>query len=339
MEGLWRAIKSLSLWQGITLVLIMLGAAAGTYWLYAYSTRVDTASLPENHQLIPVQYGDIVNQVSTNGNLDFPERETVSFTIKGTLSDLLVAEGETVRPGQELARLDALTVAARQEAIAQARVDLLNAQEALAQLLEPVSPETLALEIAAAEEKVANARFQERQAREDLADLLEPELPTERDIAAQEEAIADARLKLQQAQEALDDLLNPESPTERDIKAREEQVADARLKLQQAVDDRNQLLTRDLLPDYDLQLAQARQADADAERELAGIQDALTDLTPSEQELVKAAQARLKAQINLDTANQTLDDFEKQHGGQLINRRRGKGGTGKYPGRRPGHPG
>ena len=322
MEALWNAVKSLAVWQMLVLLAVMVGAAAAVYFLYAGAAQSDTTELAENQQLIPVRYGDIVNQVSTNGNLDFPERETLSFGIPGDIGELLVAEGQSVSVGQELARLDSSTIATLEEAVSPGpKVDLLQAEDALAELLEPKSEVTMALDRAAAAEKVADARFQVQQAQDALDEVLDPELPTPLDVKTLKEKIAATELQIERLQEEYEDLLNPELPTDRDIAAQEEVIADARVKLQQAIDHREELLSRDLLPDYESQLAEAQQRQADAEKELAAIQESLDALEPSERELVEAFQARLKAQIALDEAAQALEDFQELHGAKLTTQR------------------
>ena len=324
MESLWNAIKSLAVWQIIVLVVVLFGSAAAVYFVYADRTQPVPTELAENQQLIPVRYGDIVNQVSTNGNLAFPERETLRFGIRGAIGELLVEEGQTVSVGQELARLDAPTIATLEEAVAQARVDLLDAEEALVELLEPATEAALALERAAAEEAVADARHQVLLAQDALDVALEPVIPTLMDVEAQKERIAATELSIQTIQDEREDLLNPELPTHREIKAQEELIADARVKLQEAIDAKDELLNRNLNPDYEMNLADARQKQADADKELAEIEDSLAGLAPSQRELVEASQARLKARIALDEANQALEDFRNTHGSTLTNRRNEK---------------
>lgn len=321
MESIWNAIKSLAIWQIIVLVGVLFGSAAAVYFVYADRTQPEPTELAENQQLIPIRYGDIVNQVSTNGNLAFPERETLRFGIKGTVGDLLVEEGQTVSVGQELARLDAPTIATLEEAVAQARVDLLDSEEALVELMEPATETAQSLERAAAEEAVAAARYQVLVAREALEVALDPVIPTLMDVEAQKERIAATEFSIQTIRDEREDLLNPELPTHREIKAQEELIADARVKLQAAVDARGDLLNRNLQPDYEMNLADALQQQADAEKELAQIAESLADLTPSQRELVEATQGRLKAQIALDEANQALEEFLDTHGSTLTNRR------------------
>ena len=321
MEGLWNALKSLSIWQIIVLVVVMFGSAAAVYFVYAERTQPEPTGLAENQQLIPIQYGDIVNQVSTNGNLAFPEREILRFGIKGAIGEILVEEGQTVSLGQEVARLDAPTIATLEEAVAQARVDVLNAEEALAELTETATEVTMSLERAAAEEAIAAAEYQIVLAGEALETTLDPVIPTLLDLEAQKERIAATELSMQKIQEDRDDLLNPELPTHREIKAQEELIADTRVKLQEAIDARDDLLNRNLQPDYEMKLADSRQQQADAEKELAGIEESLAGLTPTQRELVEATQGRLKARIALDEANQMLEDFLDTHGSTLTNRR------------------
>ncbi|MCY4365485.1 MAG: efflux RND transporter periplasmic adaptor subunit [Chloroflexi bacterium] len=324
MEALWNALKTLSVWQIIVLVAVMFGSAAAVYFLYTNATQPDTTELAENQQLIPVQYGDIVNQVSTNGSVTFPERETLRFGIEGTIGELLVEKGQSVSTGQELARLDAPTIATLEEAVAQAMVDVLDAQEDLDVLREPSSEATRNLELATAEEAVASARFEVQQAREALEELLDPELPGPLEIEAKKEEIAAAEFLIQQRQEEMEDLLNPELPSNQELKAQEELIADARVKLQEARDSRDELVSRNLQPDYAMKLAEALQQRADAEKELAEIQQSLDELEPSERELAQARQDLLKAQIALDEANQSLEDFLDTHGSNLTNRRHEK---------------
>ena len=87
---------------------------------YASSSAADRVDLAENQQVIPAQLGNLVNQVSTSGNLVFPERETLTFGSEGTVIKILVNEGQQVTKGQVLARLDRSAVISLEEAVAQA---------------------------------------------------------------------------------------------------------------------------------------------------------------------------------------------------------------------------
>ena len=84
-----------------------------------------------DQQIIPVQRDNLVNQVSTNGSLTFPNRESLTFGIQGTVGEVLVEEGQQVEEGQPLASLDPVTVASLEKAVAAARISVGDAQEAL----------------------------------------------------------------------------------------------------------------------------------------------------------------------------------------------------------------
>ncbi len=324
MEALWNALKSLAPWQIFVLAAVMLGSAGAVFLVSADQTQPTTTELTESQQLIPIRYGDIVNQVSTNGNLAFPEREQLSFGIKGAIGELLVEEGQQVAAGQPLVRLDAPTLATLAEAAAQARVDQLAAEEALADLLAPPEDAAVALERATAEEQVANARYQVRLAHDALDEALAPSFPSEVDLKSLEEEIAATQLLIQQRKEEREDLLNPELPSNQAIRAQEELIADSRLKLQQAIDAHDELVSRDLEPDYRVELTAALQQKAEAQQELDSIEEALADTTASKRQLLEARQSHLKATIALDEANRALEDFRETWGSDLTTRRQEK---------------
>ncbi len=137
MLALLNALKTLRPWQIVTLVIVLFGAAGATYGVYTRLGGPDQAGLADDQQLIPVRYGDLVNQVSTNGNLTFPNRETLTFGSQGTIAEVLVEEGQRVVAGQALAALDGTTLASLNQSVAQARVDLQTAEDALDELKNP----------------------------------------------------------------------------------------------------------------------------------------------------------------------------------------------------------
>ena len=90
MVSIWNAFKSLTLWQIAVLTVVLFGAAGATYGGYVRGTSPDLVDLEENQQLIPVKYGDLINEITTNGSLVFPNRETLSFGSPGTVMEILV---------------------------------------------------------------------------------------------------------------------------------------------------------------------------------------------------------------------------------------------------------
>ena len=194
------AIRGIKAWQMGVLVAVSLLGAGGAYAAYSLVTGSDQPDLEEDQQLVPVTRGDLVNQVSVNGSLAYPNRESLRFAVPGTVGEVLVEEGQPVVAGQPLARIDAETVASLDKAVAQAEVALRDAKEALEAANQPYSD----LDVAEAEADVVNARIALEAARDALARLLEP---TPKDLAEAEEDAVNARIALEAAVDALARLL------------------------------------------------------------------------------------------------------------------------------------
>ncbi len=224
MSALPAVFKLLKPWQAGVLAAVLLGALGATYGVYAVIDGSGGTDLGENQQLIPVQLGDLVNQVSTNGSIVFPNRETLSFGTQGTIGEVLVEEGQHVEEGQILASLDQSTVASLEKSVAQARISLRDAEDALAQALDPHTT----LNIARAEASVADARLSLQGAQETLEGLL---APTSQQIAQAEAAVANSRISLERAQDDLAALLEPSGQEIAEVEAG---VANARLALEDA---------------------------------------------------------------------------------------------------------
>ena len=234
MTGLFGALKLVRLWQWLTLLIVFAGAAGGTYGGYLLVASPDDASLAEDQQLVPVVRDDLVTSIAVNGSLVFPNTESLRFDSQGTLGDLLVVEGETVAAGQPVAALDQATVASLEKDLAQARVDLEMAKEALEEIHSPSAQ----LEIVEAESKVANARVAVLDSWDKLRQLFTP--PTDYQLAQAESAVAKARLGIDSAQEALDSLIS--GPDQDTIDALLFQIESAQIVLDNAQRDRSLVL-------------------------------------------------------------------------------------------------
>ena len=311
-------------------------AAVGVGAFYGFSALSESGDGDDaaQTQLVPVTRGNLVNDVSVTGTLTYTTRETVSFGQQGTVTEISVAEGDEVLFGDALARLDEETLANLEKAIAQARVDLRNAEEALEDARNPYTP----AQIARAESDVANARLDLQEAEEALDDLgvVSPDLlaqaridilnatadlesaneskaelvtPTFQAMAKAQSDVTAARLTLQQAEDELDALLNP---TDADVAAAEADVADARLDLESARDALDALTNVDPL---DLAKAQAAVADAelDVESAQAAVDEATTpatadDIADYQSDIDSAADALVGAQFDLDTAERNAEE-------------------------------
>ena len=110
MRALSAGLRALNFRGAGAVAAILVVAVGATYGAYTLTSGSGQASASENQQIIPVQYGDLAIQVSTNGSLNFPNRGTLTFGAAGTVGEVLVADGQRVKKGQALGALDAATV-------------------------------------------------------------------------------------------------------------------------------------------------------------------------------------------------------------------------------------
>ncbi len=137
--------------------------------------------------------------VSASGEV-IPHRSAeLSFRVPGTVSELLVEEGDTVQSGQELARLD---LAELELGLRQAEAGLAQAQAGYERLLDGATTE----EVAAARAQVAQAQGALRQARGSVTaqDIAAAEANLQSALARQAEIAAGPKqTDLQQVQAAV----------------------------------------------------------------------------------------------------------------------------------------
>ena len=153
-----------------------------------------------NRRFTLVRRDDLVTSIAFDAKVVFPNTKRVAFRTDGILERLVIAEGETVTPGQPLAYMDQSTLIALEEAFAQAQLDALMAKEALDNALSPRSP----LEIAQAEVKVADARASLRASENALISML---MPDDHEIATAESVRADTILKIDVLRREIDTLV------------------------------------------------------------------------------------------------------------------------------------
>ena len=175
----------------------VIAAVAFGVWFYF----VEDESGDEGSALLdaPVTRGDLIDSVSSDGTIVFPERSAMSFGTAGTLDELLVSVGDEVSEGQELARLDDLTVSNLATSVEKARESLESAEDDLAAAMSAASD----LEMAEANLAVVVAQSDMDDAAEALTTLLNP---VAGDLLRAEAAVTTAESKLVDAQETLSDL-------------------------------------------------------------------------------------------------------------------------------------
>lgn len=199
MASILAAVGAVKAWQVIGAGAAIAVIGAGSWAGYRTWGPDRTLGVAASEQIVPVQRGDLVSNVSVNGTLSFPTRETLAFSAAGTVASVSATAGQLVKAGQELARLDPATIANLEAAVAQARVNARNAADnlAAAQTLDPV--------------KLAQARLDVQNAQDALEALLHP---SELTLAQAESAVANARLVLQNAEEARQRFLDDNSASE-----------------------------------------------------------------------------------------------------------------------------
>ena len=115
-------------WQIFVLISVVLTAAIGSYLIYAFVFDGTSDLLEDDQRLIPIQLGDLINKVSVNGSLSYTNRELLSFGVQGTVGKVHVKESDRVVAGQIIAILDTETIRNLERAVAQARINLRDAE-------------------------------------------------------------------------------------------------------------------------------------------------------------------------------------------------------------------
>jgi HlyD family secretion protein len=192
--------------------------------------RTHLASTAPQAATVPVTRGAIVASVAGSGTVAAAQVLDLSFQTSGTVTAVLVAEGDSVQAGQVLARLDDRDV---QLQLADAQASLASAQAKLNQARQGnATPE----DTAAAQASVANAQANLQRAR------------TGNTTAAD---IASAQAQLRSAQAKLDALKNP---SQADLSA-------AELKVKQAQNDLDSTRTSASATKTNAELAMRQAAD------------------------------------------------------------------------------
>ena len=225
--------------------------AAAVFGVMYYVVNDESAAESSTLLEAPVTRGDLIDSVSSDGTIVFPERSEMSFGTAGTLDQLLVAVGDEVSEGQELARLDDLTTANLATSVEEARANLEKAEDDLAEAMNSASD----LELANVNLAVVSAQSALDDATEALATLVSP---LTGDLLRAQADVTKAEAKLVDAQEALSDLeALPDAQA----------IADAQLALTFAIDTHNNALADQLVTqrEWDVSTAAAITALSDAQ--------------------------------------------------------------------------
>jgi len=154
--------KGLKLIKSIAMVLNL---SALVFLSFACSSGDESTSTVKT-QISTVQKGDIALTVTGTGNLALSRSEDLAFEIAGTVAEVLVEESDSVKEGQELARLDTSAfdkqVKTLEKTLETAKRTLTSKQTALT---------TVQREVTATEVAVKTAEFAVVSAENDLKNL------------------------------------------------------------------------------------------------------------------------------------------------------------------------
>lgn len=155
-------------------ILLVAALAGSGYWLY----RTRIAATPNEStgdtliQIVDVQEGNLSSAITVVGELASVQSADLTFSrLNGTttLLTLNVSTGNIVTEGQGLATVDP---ASYEQTLDQAKGDLQAAEKKLAELKTPAT----ALDIAKADLAIAQAKYQRQQAQDALDELLNPDI-------------------------------------------------------------------------------------------------------------------------------------------------------------------
>jgi len=173
-------------WWIIGLVLLLIAGGLIAWWV----TLRPKSGSQSTVEAVPIRRGNLVVTVSSVGTVKAKAQVSLAFQTSGKVAEILVEEGEFVREGQPLARLDTKTLELQ---VAQAEANLAVAQAQLNKLLKGKSKAQL--EAARAALRSAQAAYEA--AKIDVANR-------DKQIRLAEINMEKARIALEQAQAQYD---------------------------------------------------------------------------------------------------------------------------------------
>jgi len=294
--------------------LVILTAVAG---YVVYGRLTSSSSAVAAVQTARVTRGTITSSVSGTGTVSPLSQAKLSFGSAGTVTEVDVRVGDSVKQGQTLAKVDATSLALE---VSQAQANLSAAQAKLASINAGSTPQDvqaaqIALDAAKAKlaamqaggrpEEISQAQASLDSARAQLASVSAG--PTQADITAAEQGVASAQAALQTAQNALKTL--KDGPTADQIKSAQLDVDKAKNSLWSAQTSRDGTCGG-RNPQYQCDAANASVAAAQTAVDSA--QQALAALKePATPEAIAAAERNVaSAQAQLVAAQAKLADVK-----------------------------
>ena len=217
-------------------MLITLALCVAGFLLPGCTSKSKSASVSEN-QVATVERGDITIDIPAAGNLSYSLMEDLAFDMAGTVEEVLVEVGDSVKEGQVLAKLDASDwedqQAAKELDLIQAEINLKNAQIALDKAENPYTDD----DIAKARQAVKDAKAQVDYA-EGMLTYISQQHASELEIQKQDMAVSAAEENLDEAKANLNTMLYERDEDDIAIKKMQLQIMEGRLEsAQKAVDE------------------------------------------------------------------------------------------------------
>jgi multidrug resistance efflux pump len=305
-----EVFRKLMSWQLRSLIIVLV-------MMFAVACGVSASSGgPESSDSFPQQPAGVTQQqpdareIAVKGRLIFPGRTELTFGTSGEVGEVLVQEGDRVTQGQVLARLNNLSISARERELAQAEFDLDAAQKSLERARKGKFSDS-PLEQAEFEDEVARARKALEDAEKRLRDF---QRNYQSDLAQAMQAKADAEEGLDQVLRNLGDF---ERDRVQDLANTRQLVADKELAL-----DRARIALANFTTNYNAMLANARLRKANAEDALEVAEDNLTAFKRNPERdieegrrinldiLQRLEAAEEEARTNLQQATEDLSDLQ-----------------------------
>ena len=180
--------KGLASMRIVKIILTFLILSALAVPVVSCADESDSALASEN-EIVTVQRGDVVIDITASGNLELSLKEDLAFEIVGTVEEVLVEEGDTVNEGQVVAKLDSTSLNQAVEAA-------------------EMTVKTRELDLRLAEKAIVTAEINLKSAIDNFDELKMPYSPYNAltflsDMPEAESAIRDAQRQLEEAKEGL----------------------------------------------------------------------------------------------------------------------------------------
>jgi len=139
-------LRRLKLWQAVLLIAIVAGVASGITLSCGGSSEGSATGTNSGNitQLVAVQYGNLTSSISASGSLVYSTSQQLTFDSAGTVAAVYVEKDDAVKAGDVLARLDSESIESLEGAVARARLNLRDAEEALEDARNPYSESDIA---------------------------------------------------------------------------------------------------------------------------------------------------------------------------------------------------